>query len=233
MEGMMFKEFGRDGLDFPDIAGANLAHSGELDALVALEQIGTRRSFTRDEEIYAEGDPSECWFRVVSGTVRICKLLPDGRRHIAEFCLAGDCFGMDNAGERGVSAEAVGEVVVMRYPRRATERLLDERPELARRLCSATLRELAHAQTRMLLLGRMTAAERVAAFLLELSERNDTRRAIEVPMSRTDIADYLGLTIETVCRVLSAFKRDGAIAISGAHRIEFRDRDMLVALCET
>lgn len=228
----MFKEFGRNGLDFADIAGATLARSGELDALIALEKIGARRSFTRDAEIYAEGEPSDCWFRVMSGAVRVCKLLPDGRRHIAEFCMAGDCFGMDNEGERGFSAEAVGDVVLMRYPRRATERLLDERPELARRLCTATLRDLAHAQTRMLLLGRMTATERVAAFLLELSERRGTQRAVDVPMSRSDIADYLGLTIETVCRVLSGFKREGTIAIPSAHRIEFRDRDMLATLCE-
>src|ERR1051326_3267651 len=145
---MMFKQFARSGVDPADIAGANLAGSGELDALVALEQIGVRRSFTRDEEIYADGDRSDFWFRVVSGTVRICKLLPDGRRHLAEFCLAGDSFGMDNAGERGVSAEAVGEVGVMRYPRRATERLPDQRPELARRLRAATSRDLAHAQSR-------------------------------------------------------------------------------------
>jgi CRP-like cAMP-binding protein len=95
-----------------------------------------------------------------------------------------------------------------------------------------TLRDLAHAQTHMMLLGRMTAPERVASFLLELSERREARSAIEVPMSRTDIADYLGLTIETVCRVLSAFKRAGAIAISNPHRIDLCDRGALAALCE-
>src|SRR5690348_16545747 len=103
MEMLMFRQFSCDGLNLSDITGANLVRPGELDALVALEQIGARRSFTRDEEIYAEGDTSDCWFRVVSGTVRICKLLPDGRRHITEFCFAGDSFGMDNVGERGVS----------------------------------------------------------------------------------------------------------------------------------
>ena len=93
-----------------------------------------------------------------------------------------------------------------------------------------TLRDLANAQTRMLLLGRMTAAERVASFLLEISERRDARRAIDLTMSRNDIADYLGLTIETVCRVLSMFKRDGMIAIPNPHRIEVRDRAMLEAV---
>jgi len=235
----MFKQFDQfgaggptDTLDQPGLEGAAIAQSGQLDALVALERVGRRRSFARDAEIYAEGDPSDGWYKMVSGTVRISKLLADGRRHIAEFCFGGDCFGFESASERVFSAEAVGEVIVMRYPRRATERLIDENPMLARRMCDMTLRDLAHAQTRMLLLGRMTAPERVASFLLEMSERRDTRRVVDLPMSRNDIADYLGLTIETVCRVLSAFKRVGSIAIPNPHRIELRDRGMLEAAGE-
>jgi CRP/FNR family nitrogen fixation transcriptional regulator len=234
MEGSMFKQFGVGGLaeifDGPRGADVSVARSGQLDALVALEQIGARRSFVRDDEIYAEGDRSDCWYKVVSGTVRICKLMADGRRHIAEFFFAGDCFGLDGEGERVFSAEAVADVIVMRYPRAATERLIDERPHLARRMYNMTLRNLARAQTRMLLLGRMTAPERVASFLLELSERRDVGRVLDLAMSRHDIADYLGLTIETVCRVLSAFKRDGAIAIPTPHRIELCDRDALEAV---
>jgi CRP/FNR family transcriptional regulator, nitrogen fixation regulation protein len=209
------------------LEGAAITQSGQLAALVALERIGSRRSFTRDQEIYAEGSLSDCWYKVVSGTVRISKLLADGRRHIAEFCFGSDCFGLDDASERVFSAEAVDDVIVMRFPRRATDRLIDEHPQLARSLCTMTLRELAHAQTRMLLLGRMTAAERVASFLLEMSERRDARRTVDLTMSRNDIADYLGLTIETVCRVLSAFKRAGAIGIPSPHRIELCDRDLL------
>jgi CRP/FNR family transcriptional regulator, nitrogen fixation regulation protein len=229
----MYRQFG------PEILGnasrqsaAGFTQPQGLDEIVALEGIGARRSFARDDEIYAEGDASDSWYRVVSGTVRLCKLLADGRRHIAEFCFAGDCFGLDGLRERGFAAEAIGDVVVMRYPRAATERLVDERPLLARRLCDMMLRDLAHAQTRMLLLGRMTATERVARFLLELFERRDERRALDVPMSRNDIADYLGLTIETVCRMLSSLKRDGVIAIPNPHRIELCDRDALEALGE-
>ncbi len=232
----MFKQFNpagfSDGISCRSREDVAIAQSGHLDALVALEQIGSRRSFARDAEIYAEGDPSDCWYKVVSGAVRISKLLADGRRHIAEFSFAGDCFGIDNVGERVFSAEAVGDVIAMRYPRRATEQLIDANPQMARHLCAMTLRDLAHAQTRMLLLGRMTAAERVASFLLEMSERRDTRRAVDLPMSRNDIADYLGLTIETVCRVLSAFKRAGAIAIPNPHRIELRVRGALEAVGE-
>jgi CRP/FNR family nitrogen fixation transcriptional regulator len=236
MEEEMFKQFGvgSSGELFgqPHSASFSVARSGQLDELVALEQLGSRRSFARDEEIYAEGDCADCWFKVVSGTVRICKLMADGRRHIAEFFHASDCFGLDGAGERAFAAEAVGDVIVMRFNRAATERLIDARPELARRMCNMTLRNLAHAQTRLLLLGRMTAPERVASFLIELAERRDVRRVLDVPMSRNDIADYLGLTTETVCRVLSAMKRDGAIAIPHPHRIEICDRDALEALVE-
>jgi CRP/FNR family transcriptional regulator, nitrogen fixation regulation protein len=230
----MFKQFAPGAEVFSRVQSvqSSIARSGRLDELVALEQLGTRRSFAHDAEIYAEGDRADCWFKVISGTVRICKLMADGRRHIAEFFYAGDCFGLDGVDERAFAAEAVSEVTVMRFTRAATEQLIYERPELARRLCNMTLRNLAHAQTRLLLLGRMTAAERVASFLLELSERRDVRRVLDVPMSRNDIADYLGLTIETVCRVLTALKRDGAIAIPTPHRIEICDRDALEAVIE-
>lgn len=231
----MFKQFAGGitaAFDRSGSADASIVQSGQIDALVALERIGSRRSFARDDEIYAEADPSDCWYRVISGTVRIGKLWADGRRHIAEFCFGGGCFGFDTVAERVFSAEAVGDVIVMRFPRRATERLIDADPRLVRRLCDMTLRDLAHAQTRMLLLGRMTAAERVASFLLEMFDRREAARALDLPMSRNDIADYLGLTIETVCRVLSAFRREGIIAIPNPHRIELRDRNALEAFGE-
>lgn len=228
----MFREFTSAGTIANPVAGAAVARSGELDALVALEQIGTRRLCHRDTEIYAEGDAADCWYKVVSGAVRITKQLADGRRHVAEFFFAGDCFGYENTPERMFSAEAVGDAIVMRFSRAATERLLDEHPRLARRLYAITLRDLARAQARMLLLGRMTAPERVGNFLIELSERKDARRVIDVPMSRTDIADYLGLTIETVCRVLSTFKRDGMIATPTPHKIELRDRKAIETMIE-
>jgi CRP-like cAMP-binding protein len=120
----------------------------------------------------------------------------------------------------------------MRFPRRATERLIDDDPTLARWLRETTLRDIANAHIRMLMLARMSALERVATFLIEMFERRDASRALDLPMSRTDIADYLGLTIETVCRVLSGFKRDGVIDIPNAHRIELRDRAALAALAE-
>ncbi len=232
----MYRQFGnadyRNGITELGHDSVTIAQSGHLDALVALERIGTRLSFSRNEEIYAEGDSSDCWYKVVSGTVRVCKLLADGRRHIAEFCFSGDCFGLDSTDGRPYSAEAVDNVIVMRYRRKPTEQLIDQNHALARLLRDAMLRDLAHAHGHTLRLGRMTASERVATFLLEMFERRDRTRALDLPMSRNDIADYLGLTIETVCRTLSGFKRDGIIAIPNPHRIALLDRDALETVGE-
>jgi CRP/FNR family transcriptional regulator, nitrogen fixation regulation protein len=229
MEVSMFRQFSSAEYADAPVSSPSPAELEQFGALAALDQLGVRCRFTQDEEIYGELDAADCWYKVISGTVRICRLLADGRRHIAQFCFAGDRFGLDAGDERLYAAEAVGNVTIMRFSRNATERLIDARPQVARQICDMTLRHLAHAQARMLLLGRMTACERVAQFLLELAERQDAR-ILDVPMSRNDIGDYLGLTIETVCRVLSGFRRDGLIAIPTPHRIELRDRGALEIL---
>ena len=153
----MYRHFGnrdyRNGFAALERDGVTIAQSGQLDALVALERIGTRLSFSRNDEIYAEGDAADCWYKVVSSTVRVCKLLADGRRHIAEFCFSGDCFGVDDINERPYSAEAVDNAVVMRYRRNATEQLIDHNPALARLLRNMMVRDLANAHGRTLLLG--------------------------------------------------------------------------------
>ena len=231
----MYRQLGNAGHRGVGVLGHDrpaIASSGQLDALVALERIGTRFKFPPNHEIYAEGDRADYWYKVISGTVRVCKLLADGRRHIGEFCFSGDYFGIDSGAERLYSAEAVDDVIVMRFERKATERLMDQNAALARILRDTVLRELTNAHGRTLLLGRMTALERVATFLLEMFERRDRAKTLDLPMSRNDIADYLGLTIETVCRTLSAFKRDGVIGIPTAHRIELLDRDALEAAGE-
>jgi len=215
-----------------NLSGAAVARSGQLSGLMALESIGMRHSFARNQEIYTDGDPADCWYKVVSGTVRIFKLLADGRRYIADFCFGGDCFGLEGARMRGFSAEAVGDAIVMRMPSKTTEELINQNPALARLLHETMLRDLTSAHNRMLLLGRMTAPERVANFLIEMFDRRDAAKYLDLPMSRNDIADYLGLTIETVCRILSAFKRAGAIGIPNAHRIELRDRDALQTMAD-
>jgi CRP/FNR family nitrogen fixation transcriptional regulator len=233
MEKEMFVQFTGsaygDALERSGSAAPGIAQSGQLDMLLGFDRIGSRCTLARNEEIFADGDLSDCWYKVISGAVR---LLTDGRRQVAEFYFSGDCFGLENMPERLFSAEAVSGVIVMRYPRRATEQLIDESPGLARGLRDMTLRDLANAQIRMLMLGRMSAPERVATFLLDMFERRNATRGIDLPMSRNDIADYLGLTVETVCRVMSAFKRDGAIGIPTPHRIELRDRAALTAIGE-
>jgi CRP/FNR family nitrogen fixation transcriptional regulator len=232
----MYRQIGnpayRSGFAGPPHEHFGVAKSGQLDALVALERIGTRLSFGRNEEIYAEGDEAECWYKVISGTVRICKLLADGRRHIAEFCFSGDCFGLDNASERVYAAEAVDDVIIMRFRRGPTEQLIDQNPMVARLLCDAMVRDLTSAHGRTLVLGRMTAHERVSVFLLEVFERREQTKAVDLPMSRIDIADYLGLTVETVCRTLSTFKRERMIAVPNPHRIELLDRAALEEIGE-
>jgi len=115
---------------------------------------------------------------------------------------------------------------------RAADRLIDETPRLAREMYNRTLRELRQTQTHTLVLSRMTASERLASFLLEIAERRDTPRAAHLPMSRYDIADYLGLTMETVCRTFTAFRRDGIIVLPTPQRVELRDREALETMCE-
>ena len=209
----------------------DIARSGQLDALVALERIGTRLRFARNQEIYGQGESAGCWYKVISGTVRVSKLRTDGRRHIAEFCFSGDDFGFESGAERSFSAEAVEDVTVMRYPRAATERLAEENPAVAQLLRDMTLKSLAAAQARLMILARMTATERVVSFLLELSQRNDDERCVELPMGRCDIGDYLGVTVETVCRVLSDLKRRGAIEVD-SHSVTLLDRFTLEAINE-
>ncbi|MBV8131520.1 MAG: helix-turn-helix domain-containing protein [Alphaproteobacteria bacterium] len=208
-----------------------IARSGQLDALIALEAIGTRLRFSRNQEIYAQGEGGGSWYKVISGTVRLSKLRSDGRRNIAEFCFSGDGFGLDKADERSFSAEAVEDVTVMRYPSAATERLIEENLAVARLLRDMALKCLAAAQRRLMILGRMTATERVVSFLLELSARNDDAKHAELPMCRCDIGDYLGITIETVCRVLSDLRRRGVIEVS-PHSITLLDRFALEAIGE-
>ncbi len=123
------------------------ARSDEIAALFALEEVGTRCSFTDRQEIYAEHDIADSWYRVVSGAVRTCKLLIDGRRHIAQFRFPGDHFGLPAPDIRGLSAEAIGDVVLTRYPRRQTDRLIVEDPRVAHLLYNRTLLDFADVQS--------------------------------------------------------------------------------------
>jgi len=184
--------------------------------------------FERGAEIYAEGQEADHVYQVLSGTIRTCRLLPDGRRLIAQFALAGKIFGLDAIGRRRFSAEAVTDVVVMGFARRDLQAWLGQEPAAAQSWQTYTLETLAAAQDRFIILGRRTAGERVAAFLLDLAERGPQQDGIvALPMSRYDIADYLGLTAETVSRVLTGLRKRRLIANHGSHHLRILNRDAL------
>jgi CRP/FNR family nitrogen fixation transcriptional regulator len=191
--------------------------------------LGTVRRYAKDEEIFGEGDRTAYYYKVVEGTVRTSKLLSDGRRQIGAFYLPGDLFGIEAGDEHRFSAEAVGEAKVVSYKRCGLEGLAANDNDFAVAIVEALMQALARAQDHMLLLGRKSAIEKIATFLLELSERLD-EDSFELSMSRTDIADHLGLTIETVSRSLTQLERKGCIALPSTRRVELRDKPALTQL---
>ena len=180
---------------------------------------GTHMVLAKDEELFAEGDEAEFFYQVVSGAIRSYKLLSDGRRQIDAFHLRGDIFGLEAGGEHRFSAEAVGDVSVIAYRRGRLSALIQDDPAFRDKIMTATLRSLERAQDHMLLLGRKTAEEKIATFLLDMAGRiSKDDEHFELPMQRSDIADHLGLTIETVSRTLSRFARSGLIRLLPAGR---------------
>jgi CRP/FNR family nitrogen fixation transcriptional regulator len=197
-----------------------------------------------DEEIIAQGDPAEYCYQVIEGCVRTVTLLGDGRRQIGQFLLPGDIFGWEGSGEHPFAAEAVTHVRLCRFrlgvldERAATDRVF------AQRLRNYIVAQVQAARDHLVLLGRKTAAERIASFLLQMQERlagdgtalplpgcrngapHVGHAVIDLPMSRADMADYLGLTIETVCRGLTELRRQGTIAVERG-RIVIHDRPAL------
>ena len=205
------------------------------DALDVLEQFGTTVQIEREHEIYAQADSADYCWKVISGCVRTVKLMEDGRRAVGEFRLAGDTFGFDDIGTYDLAAEAVTDVVLRRYPRRMVESLAERHSGLAQRLRTMALTNLRTAHDRALSLGRKTAVERIAAFVLEMDRRSARHDGpvLELPMCRTDVADHLGLTVETVCRTLAFLKREGLIGITRTG-VELRARQALCDLaCES
>ncbi|MBS0297109.1 MAG: helix-turn-helix domain-containing protein [Proteobacteria bacterium] len=191
---------------------------------------GARRICARDEEIYAEESAADFVYEVVEGVVRTCRLLSDGRRQIEDFYLPGDVFGLEAGLMRRAAAEAVGPVTLKVVRRTTLSDLATRDADLARKLWSLTARDLRRTQDHLLMLGRRSATERVAGFLLDLAERTDSEDVLDLPMSRQDIADYLGLTIETVSRTFTQLQNTGLIeAPSCRHLIV--DLEALEDLC--
>jgi CRP/FNR family nitrogen fixation transcriptional regulator len=208
-------------LPLPASSGAPWAAPERLEGSsgIGLAQKGTVVNFPSDGEIYSEGDVARSFYKVVSGVVRTCKFLSDGRRQIDAFHVAGDIFGLEGAGERRLSAEAVSDCTLISYRRHGLEQSTATNNGLAQQLFSYAMQCVERAQEHSLLLGRSSAAQKVAVFLLEMAHRSPPGGTIELAMTRQDIADYLGLTIETVSRTLSQLERDGLIARPTARRI--------------
>jgi CRP/FNR family nitrogen fixation transcriptional regulator len=189
-------------------------------------------TYKRGSEIYGEKEAAEYVYQVKSGAVRSYKLLSDGRRQIGAFHLAGDIFGLENGGEHRFTAEAIVDTTVRLIKRQSLETVAESDAVVARNLLSMTTSNLQHAEDHMLLLGRKTSLERVAAFLLEMDKRLTAAGVMALPMSRRDIADYLGLTLETVSRALSRLHELGALVFIGntQRQIVLRDKPLLAGL---
>ncbi|MET3996849.1 helix-turn-helix domain-containing protein [Bradyrhizobium sp. S3.2.12] len=181
-------------------------------------------TYRKGTEIFGEKEPAVYVYQVKQGAVRSYKLLSDGRRQIAAFHLAGDIFGLENGNQHRFTAEAVVETVVRLIKRESLQSAATRDGVVSHNLLSMTTRNLEHAENHMLLLGRKTAVEKVAAFLLEMDCRTGADK-MSLPMTRLDIADYLGLTLETVSRVLTSLRKAGVLTFVDHDRREIMLND--------
>ena len=216
-----------------DMAICSVLAPDELNQLVAI----TRDvNFSQGQTIIDEGEQADFLFNLTQGAIRLYKLMADGRRQITGFLFEGDFLGIALNEQYAYSAEAIGEVTLCRFPRQKFEVMLDEFPHLEKRLLGVASNELAQAQDQMLLLGRKTAREKVVSFLSALSRRAVDRESdaspVYLPMSRADIADYLGLTTETVSRTFTNLKRDGYIQLKAGGYVELPDIEALEEVAE-
>jgi len=214
-----------------DLAFCSALEAEEVDRI---NQIMTEVTYSAPQAVIYEGDPAEHAFNVKEGVVRVSKMLPDGRRQITGFLFPGDFLGLAHHQVYAYTAEAVTKARLCRFPRSRLLGLFDELPSLERRMLSMAADELASAQEQILLLGRKTARERVASFLLTMSRQARRRRGtgnpVELPMSRADIADYLGLTIETVSRTITKLAKEGIIELPNAHTAVIKNLHTLEAV---
>jgi len=204
--------------------------------LARLETIAAFLDINPGETIINEADPAEFIFNVTGGAMKLYKLMPDGRRQITGFLFSGSFLGVSDHSEYAYTAEALTSTTLCRFPRKQFENLLAEFPSIGQRMVSILMDDLAGAQSQMLLLGRKTARERVASFLILLASRTKKTEVeptlLPIPMNRVDIADFLGLTIETVSRTLTGLKKDGIISIPDGGHIKILERDELASIAE-
>ena len=194
--------------------------------MTQIDMMGAAMPFARNAEIYGENERAEYLYKVLSGSIRTYKLLADGRRQIGGFYLPGDIFGLEVGDHHTFSAEAVVDSRVLVVKRSSIIALAGRDAEIASQLWSMTAQELQRTQRHIMLLVK-TARERVAGFLLDMANRQPAHNEINLPMSRQDIADYLGLTMETVSRTLTQLEEDEAIAVPKSRHILVRNRGAL------
>jgi len=209
-------------------AAIDEAHLERLAAAAIVTEVEAGKTFI------SEGDPASDFYNISSGSAKIYKLLPDGRRQITGFAQSGVFLGLAVSDNYVFSAEAITRLRFCRFPRRKLLMLMDDFPALEKNLLQTASNELVAAQEQMLLLGRKTARERLASFLLARSDAGKPcghgHDHVDLPMSRSDIADYLGLTIETVSRTFTRLKSEGLIALPNNTRVNILDRDGLTDL---
>ena len=197
----------------------------------AFTTIGTVLTCPPKETLFWEGDSAEFLFKVMRGTICLYKLLPDGRRQVARFCHVDDLVGLCGDRTYPYTADALTDATVVRIRRSDLDAQIETDPGLRRSVMESISKELGSAQDQLLLLGRKSAAERVASFLHAMSEQairqGGDGRFVVLPMTRVDIADYLGLTHETVCRIFGQLKNRGILKLSDPHEIEILDLDLL------
>lgn len=195
----------------------------------SLDLMGAPMPFGRNAEIYGENESTEYFYKVISGAVRTYKVLNDGRRQVGAFYLPGDMFGLEIGDEHSFSAEAIADSKILVIKHSSVVALAARDTEVARQLWAVSAAELQRAQDHIMLLIK-TAQERVAGFLLEIAKRSSAGTEVDLPMSRQDMADYLGLTIETVSRTLTQLEKAATIAVPTARRIVLRNRAALSRL---
>jgi CRP-like cAMP-binding protein len=195
-------------------------------AMSSIDLMGAIMPYRRNAEIYGEGEPASYVYKVVDGAVRTYKLLSDGRRQIGSFYLPGDIFGLETSDDHSFSAEAISDAKILVVERKALQALATRDSEVARQLWDVTGQELRRVQDHILVLIK-TAKERVVSFLLEMAQRHPGSNDIILPMSRQDIADYLGITIETVSRALSELETSASIKLASARHIVLCNRRAL------
>ena len=191
-----------------------------------------RQSLPRNQTIFGEGDSTDQVYELVSGTVRIAKHTQGGRRHVLDFVMPGELFGLLEHSEHTVSAEAVGDVTIVSYSRGQLDKLAANDAVVGRRILSAISDSLLTAQQQLLILGCQDAREKLASFFLRLAGRTALKpgNRLELAMGRQDIADHLGLTIETVCRTIRALHRAGIVTVPNVHEVVLSDLAALRAL---